>query len=441
MEQLGYAASRNTQENKDFREQLEAALDIDKDITPDEAKILTEKYEAVRDTLVEWKAQILAITHEELLSFSEGLGVDYPSVWTTIKKLYDVSIDDEYLPLREDDDLPFRDSIDISADEVVSSIENNTPEIPVVEDNVITTNDVIKSPQEAAEILKKLDRAQREYLQVITGAYPDGIIWAGTKEKLNIFLEKHSLTLNQLLEKYDISEFHTDFDYDEKMSEGTLVEVRENFKDKYAALTSSLENQLGIPLWINNAIARKESFYFTDLNSWSGSKWGMQLTKWPFEDMRWFWAKGKTPASTRRIRNNQIEEYQEIFQMIDFNELKWLSAGNGKLIEETLPATIWEKLETIWTTTPENTEVIIAQLQWIIKWISNQENYLHTLNIILWDVYFKYLYQHETNQDTQKTARRYNNDDKVAYIDKDWNKIKIRDVYAETVVKYMESEN
>ena len=465
MEQLGYSESRNTQQNVDFREELKAALDMDKDITPDEAKILTEKYEAVRDTMIEWKKQILAISKDELTSLSEGLDVSYASVWATIKKLYDVSMEDNNYT-------PSSHNVDTPADEVVSSVEDNTAEIPVVEENVITTNDVIKSPQEASEILKNLDKPQREYLQTIIWAYPDSIIGAGTKKFLNNFLNKHSLSLSELIDKYEVDSFHLDYDYEDKLPKWEISEVRERFKQKYSPLTGYLENTLGIPDGINNAIARKESSYFTNLNSGSGSKWGMQLTKWPFQDMRWFGAEWETPTSTKNIRENKIRKYQEIFKMITFTDLKALSAWNGKTIWETLPTDIWLKLESISTSSPEQAEIAIAQLQGIIKWTSNKKNYLHTLNIIIGDVYLKYLYQHEWGQDVQETARKYNNDTKGAVyrayrdkldengdviLNKDgkpvreayWEKLLdengkqriVRDVYAETVVKYMESQN
>ena len=534
MEQLGYSESRNTQQNVDFREELKAALDMDKDITPDEAKILTEKYEAVRDTMIEWKKQILAISKDELTSLSEGLDVSYASVWATIKKLYDVSMEDNnYTPPRDNVDTSAIQSTEEDQDYIKEKIKLELIEDPIIskildwidankregviqslineisllelESDEITKSYIGKydiyignignsvsvwisrktrgreininsdntreslfpewplswtikfnkwsnqkesldqdSPQEAVEILKNLDRAQREYIQVITGAYPDSIIWNGTKRKLEAFLVKNNLDLSTLIDEYNINEFHLDYDYDQPLAKvPTMEQAKENFvNSKYNIIRSELESYLGLPTDFSLAIIQKESTFFTALNSGTWSKWWMQLTASPFEDMKWEGAKWETQQSTLNIRNNDIARYQKWFSKITFSEFKNISLWENEVIWDTLPDDIWAKLESISTASPDKAIVVISQLQTIIKAWSNNEKYLHTLNMIFWSVYLSDKYNRTSGTEKERVYRaavNYNGDTKIST--KNWITKEERYHYADRVVKNWENTN
>ena len=298
--------------------------------------------------------------------------------------------------------------------------------------------------KESQEIFWSLTSEQKQYLQAVVKALPDGIIWNGSKEKLDAFLKKNHLDLPTLIEKYKINEFHLDYDYDEPLAEvSTMEQAKENFvNSKYNIIRSELESYLGLPTDFSLAIIQKESAFFTALNSGTWSKWWMQLTASPFEDMKWDGAKWKNPQSTLDIRNNDIARYQELFSKIIFSEFKNISLWENEVIWDTLPDDIWLKLESISTASPDKAIVLISQLQTIIKAWSNNEKYLHTLNMIFWSVYLSGKYNRTSGTEKErvyKAAVNYNGDTKIST--KNWVTKEERYHYADRVVKNWENTN
>lgn len=147
------------------------------------------------------------------------------------------------------------------------------------------------------------------------------------------------------------------------------------------------------------AITAKESTYGQYLKSKTGSTGVMQLTKWPFADM-----KGETRKAKRRIKNGDLNEdfskrfdqakvraYQEIFQRLDLESLKKTPHGKmGKTSESTLGADIWKALEKIQSGTAMEMSDVIEELERFEKG-ATKNNYLHSLNLIFGGVYATYI--------------------------------------------------
>lgn len=223
------------------------------------------------------------------------------------------------------------------------------------------------------------------------------------------------------------------FEYDTAFVWGKdLMPIRERFNEKYWLFLAKIESDLWLPSWISAAIVRKESRFGTELNSSTWSKWMSQLTIWPFKDMRWQWTENLTQ------RNTKIKRYQKIFASIDFD---WLKRSAP---EWALPNFIWERLIELQTSTPDRAEQILSELQDIIKSWSNKENYLHVLNMIIGDVYFKDLYngtsETATTEDRIKSAARNYNWDITVITARTGNKVQVRDSYKLTIAKYWREE-
>ena len=186
------------------------------------------------------------------------------------------------------------------------------------------------------------------------------------------------------------------------------LKSKEEFDAKYQEFTHTLEQDLGLSVGIGSAMAYVESHYGQYLNSKSGSKWILQLTAWPFWDMRW----DHTPAGKRRIPYNdmeKVEEYRDIFKKINIPALKSIDMGDGSTIGESMDNDVWEKLQQLQddSITSRQAASIIDELKDMIKW--SDDTYHHTLNIIIWEVYYAYLYQN-SDFDLKKALIKYNGD-------------------------------
>jgi hypothetical protein len=158
------------------------------------------------------------------------------------------------------------------------------------------------------------------------------------------------------------------------------------YRQKYSHLTHELEKNIRLPRWILNAIANKETTFWQNLNSWSWSKWMVQLTFRPFEDMKW-------EAKDWKRYYGKVSKYQKIFQDINLTTIKNIDMWNGVKVWETLSWDIWNKLEKLTDVNTKSREArgIIQDFQDLIKSKKNKHTYFHVLNIIIWAVYYKKL--------------------------------------------------
>lgn len=165
---------------------------------------------------------------------------------------------------------------------------------------------------------------------------------------------------------------------------------KEEYKEIYGKLSQEISSQLQIPNNLIDAIVQKESSYWVWLE-WNGSVWIMQLTKRPMKDMR------GDNNNTIWVNKKNSEKYQAIYNLFDFEKIKNISIWNGSTLKDTLPNSVWGKLESI-----KNVKSIkdFQDIMWDFlnliktpKW--KEKHYYHTLNMIIWSVYFKSLLNKE----------------------------------------------
>ena len=185
------------------------------------------------------------------------------------------------------------------------------------------------------------------------------------------------------------------------------LESESQYRERFSWLALKLEQSLWIPKWIINAIIKKETTYWRNLNSSTWSKWIMQLTKWPFNDMSWDTEWGRKSIS-------KVKSYLKIFQKLDINSMKNLSVGGGKTINETLPDDVWNNLAKLQDKNikPYDAIKVIDSFRNIVKSRSNRHIYLHTLNMIIWSVYYTKLYNASWNS-LKNASINYNGDNKT----------------------------
>lgn len=231
-----------------------------------------------------------------------------------------------------------------------------------------------------------------------------------TKENLEKL--KNSIWINFILKEYltkilsilDTKEFKDSKNINDLNQK---FETENNFRNRYWKFNLKLESMLWLPRGILTAITSVESNYWTNLNSKTWSKWLMQLTIWPFKDMQWDTSKWKG------LDNSKVSKYQKVFQKINIEDLKEIEIWNNKKIKNTIWEDTWDDLKKITSQNISISEIkqIIKNLQSKIKW-KNKKEYHHTLNIIIWAVYFSYLYN-KNWKNIRKTAISYNWDNKI----------------------------
>jgi len=189
------------------------------------------------------------------------------------------------------------------------------------------------------------------------------------------------------------------------------LESKEEFDTKYGTFISQIENQIGTPAWIWSAIAYVESSYWKHLNSKTWSKWILQLTVWPFRDMRW--DKTENGKYSKYADMNKVEDYRNVFKKIDFESLKQIDMWDGSKIWNTLSKDIWNDLTRLQNSDVSSADAtkIFNRFQDKIKW--DDSTYYHTLNIIIWLVYQNYLQTYRYGWDLRKSIVNYNGDNNV----------------------------
>jgi len=288
-------------------------------------------------------------------------------------------------------------------------------------------------------------------LQVIVGTTPDWLWWNNSQKAFNRFvLETEWVdSLEDIITQYNLGTIENkfkDFSYDEPLGS------EENFRKKYGEFTAALESNLWFPRWWMVAIIKKESsFWVTEesLNSNGGSKWLTQLTKWPFEDMRWLWGS--------YFDKKKVQVFQAIVKDMKLNNLKGISTWDWKTIQDTMPDFIWKDLETIATTdSPDTAAKIFTEFQVLIKLNANKNNYVHVLNQIIGAIFLKYHYQKQDgsnvgnldywdisvqDRESFRLAARDYNSDTTLITAKSGNMVETRDSYSRTVMMNLRNEH
>lgn len=252
-------------------------------------------------------------------------------------------------------------------------------------------------------------------LQTQLGEIPvDGGFWPMTAKRI---VEKHP-EISKLSQVFEYYKIQTDIDW--VLSHNGSPEV---FRKLYGQYIWVLGNNLWLPNGFIEAIVKKETTYGTNLNSSTGSKWLMQLTKWPFKDMRGdIWNK-------IWVDSQKVKRYQNIFKKINLDALFSTPIWDKWTAWERIPSDIRESLKNIQDESDTlKVQKEITKLYNHIKW--NSREYDHETNMIIWSVYLAYQYANH-NGNIWKTARAYNGDKKVA---KNWKQT--RDNYANTVKNY-----
>lgn len=280
-----------------------------------------------------------------------------------------------------------------------------------------------KNPEEIKTALKLqakqygggLIRKLQAKLKNITA---DGIFGNQSADRI---LEKYP-ELTQLKDVFKAEGIDTEVDGVLSSSNDIRV-LKENFTHLYGEYITKLWDNLDLPQWFIEAIIKKETTYGKALNSETGSKWLMQLTKWPFKDMRW------DVGDHIWVDSKKVLRYQELFKKIDFDDLMTTKIWDEKTASSKIPMNIKKHFNTLQSSTdvPEIQKSITA-LFTHIKW--NKYEYDHETNIIIGSVYLAWLYE-STWENIWKTAKSYNGDKKIARNGKE-----TRVNYANTVQKY-----
>ncbi|MDD2871680.1 MAG: hypothetical protein PHS49_06870 [Candidatus Gracilibacteria bacterium] len=187
----------------------------------------------------------------------------------------------------------------------------------------------------------------------------------------------------------------------------TEKKAESEFRQKYGEFTDKLAGNLLLPKGIIKAIIHEETDFGLGridksknriLNSNSGSKGIMQLTKWPFKDIS-----GDT-SRKNVVDYSKIENYRDIFKKIDFDTIMSLDMGDGNKLETTLPQDVWEKLKKLQnpSVSSEEAREILLEFKDIIKSGENKYKYFHTLNMIIGSVYFSNLYEKTSGSEEKR---------------------------------------
>jgi hypothetical protein len=208
-------------------------------------------------------------------------------------------------------------------------------------------------------------------------------------------------------------------------NESRLDWWKEEFDNKYWLFTNQLWNQLGLPKNLINSIIYRETSFWKNLDNKWWSRWMMQLTSAPFYDMMWY--------HNWKVWVNEEREktYSDIFWKIDIDKLK--SIEN---IKNEIPEEIWQDLK--WLSLndfsdPKRYLKTIKKFKNLLK--DKNWEYYHSLNIIIWSVYLKYLFDSDQwkwneHQKIKRVSGKYNWNNQLI----NWRKTK--DIYWDAVLKY-----
>ncbi len=248
---------------------------------------------------------------------------------------------------------------------------------------------ILRFREEASGYQKVLLSQLQEHLGEIT---VDGAFWPNSLERLfTVYPE-----VQNMQEAFDIAGINMDIDG--ILSPDGNPEV---FRNLYGAYVEQLGNDLWLPLWFIEAIIKQETTYGADLVSNTGSHGLMQLTRWPFKDMRGdSWDRIGVSSET-------VLRYQEIFRRIDLDALLATPIGEEGITRDRIPENIILALSTIQTSNDiaEIQEQITLLYEYLKR--NGEDFHDHEVNMLIGSVYLANLYQnHEEN--IEITAREYN---------------------------------
>jgi len=228
----------------------------------------------------------------------------------------------------------------------------------------------------------------------------DGAFWNQSATRI---LEKHP-ELTNLEEVFAAEWINTDIDGVLSTSKDIII-LQENFRNLYGDYIDRLGSDLWLPDGFIEAIIKKETTYWKELNSDTWSKWLMQLTKWPFKDMHW--------DHGDIIWNDiaKVRRYQEVFRRLDIDWLLTVEIWDKWEATSRIPEDIVNHLKNIQDSNDiSSVQKSIRALRQHLKW--NSHEYDHETNMIIWSVYLAYQYD-RFEGNIWNTARKYNGDKKI----------------------------
>lgn len=459
--------------------ELKRFLD-DKILDSDEAKALIEIFDTNKIWLLDISKENL-----EILRLAIGSSKTISHITSTekriIKKISELGIEDNNRSDTNNYILNEEQNVDITKTIIEETSDTVIKTKTVGKREIINSDIEGKRSFSERDILrqsKKLNNNEIKILQAYLWfsywKWLDGIFWKGSFKKysennsewstqtLSLFIEENK----DNLDKFRPIIWYWILWWPE--NEYNPWEAEKEFRIKYWEFVSKISNNLELPNWILESIIKKETNFgewvikketwLRRLNSGTWSKGMMQLTIWPFKDMAWDYSYKNNEWKVIKVYGwdkAKVKIYRSIFKKIDFEELKSIDMWDWKKIRDTLTSDIWEKLSNLQNdnTTSDDAIKIIKELRNIIKSPINEYDYFHTLNMIIWSVYYKYLYNRvKWNEKNKiiKAAENYNWDEKVYDIKKknlEWNVIKIKwakmekVLYAKKVYKYFLKEN
>jgi len=227
---------------------------------------------------------------------------------------------------------------------------------------------------------------------------PDGAFGPLSADKA---IQKHP-DIHSMQWLFEYFEVNTDIDGPLSQNNNLWV-LQENFLSLYGEYIESITKNIGIPKDFVEAIIWKETTYGKNLNSGSGSKWLMQLTRSAFHDMRWDVARWKWKD------HQKVRRYQEIFKSIDLDALLSVRIWNKWPVKARIPSHIIDAFTTIKESdTISEVQSSIDILKNHIKWKWKSKEYDHESNILIGTVYLEFIRKYRAKWDLWNVAFRYN---------------------------------
>lgn len=387
---------------------------------------LSEQYDEIFDTA---KSQFNSLSMSERKNIQSQIGSGADGVFwpNTFQKICENISADESLKVFLTGALWSEEEITpipvIQAEQEETIVVNNASETWDVEiqdiPDVARDETVEINPEALKSDLREQSRLYspsliRELQIALGDIWVDGAFW---NESATRILEKYPQLTN--LEDVFAAEW-INTDVDGILSRDGSPEV---FRNLYGEYIDRLWADLWLPDGFIQAIIKKETTYGAGLNSPTGSKWMMQLTKWPFKDMR------GDHGDTIWVDSRKVLRYQEVFQRIDLDALLAVQVWDEWVAQERIPSEIIAHLETVQNS--ENVSEIQQSITALFEHIKGNKNeYDHETNMIIWSVYLAYQYD-RADWNLWQSARNYNGDRKIAS-----NGKQTRDNYADTVMRY-----
>ena len=317
-----------------------------------------------------------------------------PNMWEgdpLVLQTWEESSQEEILEPVLTDTIPERIPWDQHPEEILSQIPDEWEE-----ESESLEEKSLRLREEANGFQRVLLRQLQEHLQELS---VDGSFWPKSIERLLVVYPD----IQSIQEAFERAGINTDIDW--ILSPNGDPEV---FRNLYGEYIEQLGNDLGLPLGFIEAIIKQETTYGADLVSNTGSHGLMQLTRWPFKDMR------GDSGDRIGVSLDTVRRYQEIFRRIDFETLLNTQIGEKGLARERMPENIIEAFQTI----QESNDIsqVQAQITLLYEYLkkSGDDFHDHEANMIIGSVYLAYLYANHW-ENIEVTAREYNSSPNEMY--------------------------